>query len=155
MLANQARGIRDLRKVAAMQAKAGSEESFGASRADALREQIRRSKAASSSSSLVTGSAPKTVDSTGDAAAVANASGSRGASSVPASSADLPSIGAKPRPLRNMLHEPEGGQGSCFVNAAFQALIAPRSMQAVLHRLAGSGHENDDIAATSCIGQMR
>jgi hypothetical protein len=47
-----------------------------------------------------------------------------------------------------MMHEPGGGEGSCFFNAAFQALIAPRSMQAVLHRLAGSGHENDDIAGT-------
>ena len=61
-LANQARGVGDLKKVSAMQAAAGVEECFGAARADALREQIRRSKAASSSSSRGTGPAHKAVD---------------------------------------------------------------------------------------------
>ena len=42
--ANQARGVGDLKKTSAMQAAAGAEECFGAARADALREQIRRSK---------------------------------------------------------------------------------------------------------------
>ena len=50
-LVNQARGVGDVKKAAAMQAAAGVEQWFGASRADALRERIQRSKAASACSS--------------------------------------------------------------------------------------------------------
>ena len=48
--ANQSRGVGDLAKASAMQAAAGVDECFGAARAGARREQIRRSKAASACS---------------------------------------------------------------------------------------------------------
>ena len=77
-LASQGRGIGNLEKVSVRQATASSEEWFGASRADALREQYRRSKAASSVSSPSTGSAPTRTVSVQGAAPVASASASPG-----------------------------------------------------------------------------
>ena len=61
-----------------MEARVGSEECFGASRADALREQIRRSKAASSVSSPSTGSAATRTAPVVGAAPVASASDAPG-----------------------------------------------------------------------------
>ena len=77
-LASKGRGIGNLEKASVRQTTASSEEWFGASRADALRGQYRRSKAASSVSSPSTGSAPTRTVSVQGAAPVASSSASPG-----------------------------------------------------------------------------
>ena len=41
----------------------------------------------------------------------------------------------KPRACRNVMHEPRGGQGSCWVNAALQSIFTPLQCKAALSQL--------------------
>ena len=132
-LASQSRGVGDLKKASAMQAAAGVEECFGASRADALREQIRRSKIARFGASHDTRSAQQAVDACKDAPggiASDSAQGTRsatatgtasGASTVGVGCTDL---GAEVREEALVAGEPKSAVSlACFRTRA--ARVAP------------------------------